>query len=62
MREKNNECIARHPDCVTEIRRGNNLLVVSGFYKQNTTVTAVDKMMKVLEAELTAGLLDIYGK
>ena len=59
MREKHNECVARRPDCVTEIRRGNNLLVDSGFYKQNTTVTAVDKMMKVLEVEFSAGLLDI---
>lgn len=46
---------ARRPDCVTEIRRGNTLLVVSGYFKQDTTATAADKMMKVLEAESAAG-------
>ncbi len=30
---------------------GNSVLVVSGFFKQDTTDTAADKMMKVLEAE-----------
>ena len=42
---------ARRPDCVTEVRRGNTVLVVSGYFKQGTTATAADKMMKVLEAE-----------
>ena len=42
---------ARRPDCVTEIRIGNSVLVVSGYFKENTTATAADKMMKVLEAE-----------
>ena len=42
---------ARRPDCVTEVRRGNTVLVVSGYFKQDTTATATDKMMKVLEAE-----------
>lgn len=46
---------ARRPDCVTEVRRGNTVLVVSGYFKQDTTATAADKMMKVLEAESTAG-------
>ena len=46
---------ARHPDCVTEVRRGNTVLVVSGYFKQDTTATAADKMMKVLEAESAAG-------
>ena len=46
---------ARRPDCVTEIRRGNTVLVVSGYFKQGTTATAADKMMKVLEAETAAG-------
>ena len=41
----------RRPDCVTEIRMGNSVLVVSGFFKQGATDTAADKMMKVLEAE-----------
>ena len=41
----------RRPDCVTEVRRGNSFLVVSGFFKQNATDTAADKMARVLEAE-----------
>ena len=41
----------RRPDCVTEIRIGNSVLVVSGFFKQSATETAADKMAKVLEAE-----------
>ncbi len=45
----------RRPDCVTEIRMGNTVLVVSGFFKKNTTATAADKMMKVLEAESQSG-------
>ena len=48
---------ARRPDCVTEIRMGNTVLVVSGFFKKDTTATAADKMMKVLEAEAAAGYL-----
>lgn len=44
---------ARRPDCVTEVRRENTVLVVSGYFKQDTT--AADKMMKVLEAESVAG-------
>ena len=44
----------RRPDCVTEVRRGNTVLVVSGYFKQGTTATAADKMMKVLEAETAA--------
>lgn len=38
-------------DCVTEIRIGNSVLVVSGFFKQDSTETAADKMEKVLQAE-----------
>ena len=34
----------RRPDCVTEIRMGNTVLVVSGFFKKDTTSTAADKM------------------
>ena len=45
----------RRPDCVTEIRMGNSVLVVSGYFKQDTTATADDKMMKVLEAEAAIG-------
>ena len=49
---------ARRPDCVTEVRRGNTVLVVSGYFKQDTT--AADKMMKVLEAESAAGHKPIF--
>ena len=49
------DCTARRADCVTEIRVGNSVLVVSGYFKENTTATAADKMMKVLEAEARAG-------
>lgn len=45
----------RRPDCVTEVRIGNTVLIVSGYFKQDTTATAADKMMKVLEAEARAG-------
>ncbi len=41
----------RRPDCVTEVRMGNTILIVSGYFKQDTTATATDKMMRVLEAE-----------
>lgn len=41
----------RRPDCVTEIRMGNTILTVSGYFKRDTTDTAADKMAKVLEAE-----------
>lgn len=32
----------RRPDCVTEIRMGNSVLVVSGYFKKDTTTTAAD--------------------
>ena len=41
----------RRPDCMTEIRMGNSVLVVSGYFKKDTTTTAADKMAKVLQAE-----------
>ena len=41
----------RRPDCVTEIRMGNSVLVVSGFFKQGSSETAAAKMAKVLQAE-----------
>lgn len=41
----------RRPDCVTQLRMGNTVLTVSGYFKQDTTDTAADKMAKVLEAE-----------
>ena len=48
---KTNTTSTRRPDCVTEIRMGNTVLTVSGYFKQDTTDTAADKMEKVLEAE-----------
>ena len=50
---------ARRPDCVTEIRMGNSVLVVSGFFKQGSTETAADKMAKVLQAEAATQKLAI---
>ena len=44
----------RCPDCVTETRMGSTVLIVSGYFKQDATATATDKMMKVLEAEAAA--------
>ena len=52
---------ARRPDCVTETRIGNTILVVSGFFKEGATDTAADKMMKVLEAEAAAGYLTVIS-
>ncbi len=56
-KQRNNAKTARRPDCVTETRIGNTILVVSGFFKEGATDTAADKMMKVLEAEAAAGYL-----
>ena len=36
----------RRPDCVTEIRMGNSVLVVSGFFKKDATSTAADKWLR----------------
>ena len=41
----------RAPDCVTEVRKGNTILTVSGYFKQDATETAADKMAKVIAAE-----------
>ena len=49
-----NDRNARRPDCVTEIRMGNTVLVVSGYFKKDAAATAADKMMKVLAAEAAA--------
>ncbi len=49
-KQKQNEA-TRRPDCITEVRIGNSVLVVSGFFKKDTTATAADKMARVLEAE-----------
>ena len=47
----NKENKNRKPDCVTETRIGNSVLVVSGYFNKNTADTAADKMIKVLENE-----------
>ena len=39
-KQNNNDRTDRRPDCVTEIRMGNTVLVVSGFFKKDTTATA----------------------
>ena len=57
--KKSTATTARRPDCVTEVRRGNTVLMVSGYFKQDTAATA-DKMMKVLEAESAAGHKPIF--
>ena len=51
---ENNPQASRRPDCVTETRMGNTVLIVSGYLKQDATATAADKMMKVLAAEAVA--------
>ena len=47
----------RTPDCVTEVCMGNTTLTVPGYYKQNATETAADKMAKVITAEKITGTL-----
>ena len=51
MTDTPSKTTTRRPDCVTEIRMGNTVLTVSGYFKQDTTDTAADKMAKVLGAE-----------
>ena len=43
----------RKPDCVTEVRMGNTILTVSGYFKQSAAETAADKMAKVIAVEGT---------
>ena len=47
----------RPPDCVTKIRKGSTTLTVSGYFKQDATETAADKMEKVIAAESMTGTL-----
>ena len=47
----------RAPDCVTEVRVGNTILTVKGYFKQSATETAADKMAKVIAAEAVTGAL-----
>lgn len=49
------------PVCVTGTRIGNTVLVVSVFFKLDSTDTAADKMMKMLEAEAAAGYLPPFS-
>ena len=48
----------RKPDCVTEVRVGNTILTVNGYFKKGATETAADKMAKVIAAE--GALHDIH--
>ena len=48
----------RKPDCVTEVRVGNTALIVKGYFKQDATETAAEKMEKVIAAE--GALHDIH--
>jgi len=41
-----------HPDCITEVKVGNTTLVVKGYLNTNATETAVDKMARILQAEV----------
>ena len=47
----------RAPDCVTEVRMGNTILTVYGYFKQDTTETAADKMARAIAAEAATGAL-----
>ena len=48
-------------DCVTKVRKGNTILTVSGYFKQDATETATDKMAKVIAAESMTGTLHEKG-
>lgn len=56
-----NQEARRIPDCVTEVRKGNTILTVSGYFKQDATETAADKMAKVIAAESLTGTLHEKG-
>lgn len=53
MRERKRMEDRRHrtADCVTELRRGNTVLIVNGYFKRDASETADDKMARVLRAE-----------
>jgi len=40
------------PDCITEVRVGNTVLIVKGYLNANAIETAIDKMARVLRAEI----------
>ena len=48
---------ARAPDCVTEVRMGNTILTVNGYFKQDATETAADKIARAITAEAATGAL-----
>lgn len=56
-----NQEARRAPDCVTKVRKGNTILTVSGYFKQDATETAADKMAKVIAAESMTGTLHEKG-
>lgn len=41
---------SRVPDCVTEVRKGSTILTVSGYFKQNASETATQKMEKTIQS------------
>lgn len=41
----------RKPDCVAEVRKGNTVLTLFGYFKLDATETAADKMARVIETE-----------
>ena len=51
----------RAPDCVTEVRVGNTILTVKGYFKQGATETAADKMARAITAEAATGALRTAG-
>ena len=53
-RQQHDTRTTRRPDCVTEIRMGNSVLVVSGYFKNENATAAAEKMARVLEAEAAA--------
>ena len=51
----------RKPDCVTEIRKGNTVLTVFGYFKLDATETAADKMQRVIQSSETVQALHEAG-
>ena len=51
MTEKQEISTKRKPDCVTKVRVGNTILTVKGYFKQDATETAVDKMARAIAVE-----------
>lgn len=45
------DMVMKIADCVTEVRIGNSVLVVSGYFKKDSKATAADKLAKVIAAE-----------